>query len=138
MGEFISNNLALVALFVASGMMLLWPEISKLMGSGGAEIGTLEATRLMNQGSTLVLDVREDAEYAAGHLPRARHIPLKDLHKRVDEIGKYKAKPVIVTCKSGPRAGAACRFLKRSGFTNVYQLKGGLGAWQQASLPIEK
>ena len=138
MGEFIMNNLALVALFVASGVMLFWPEIQKLSGGGGAEIGTLEATRLMNQGTTLVLDVREGDEYAAGHLPRARHIPLRELSKRVDEIGKFKTKPVIVTCKSGTRAGAACRFLKQAGFANVYQLKGGLGAWQQASLPIEK
>ena len=138
MGEFISNNLALVALFVASGMMLFWPEIQKLLGAGGAEIGTLDATRLMNQGSTLVLDIRDGADYAAGHLPRARHIPLRELAKRVDEIGKFKAKPVIVTCKSGTRAGVACRLLKRAGFTNVYQLKGGLNAWQQASLPLEK
>ena len=59
MGEFVMNNLALVALFVASGVMLFWPEIMKLAGAGGQEIGTLEATRLMNQGSTLVLDVRD-------------------------------------------------------------------------------
>ena len=138
MGEFISNNLALVALFLASGLMLVWPEIQKLIGAGGAELGTLEATRLMNQGSTLILDVRDGEEYAAGHLPRARHIPIRELSKRVDEIAKFKNKPVLVTCKSGTRAGAACRFLKQAGFANVYQLKGGLAAWQQASLPIEK
>ena len=138
MSEFISNNLALVALFLASGVMLLWPEISRLVGAAGPQIGTLEATRLMNQGATLVLDVRDGPEYAAGHLPRARHIPLRELSKRLDEIGKYKNKPVIVTCRSGPRAGAACRLLKQAGFANVYQLKGGLAAWQQASLPIEK
>jgi len=137
MGDFILNNLALVALFVASGVMLFWPEILKLAGGGGAEIGTLEATRLMNQGS-LVLDVRDEKEFAAGHLPKARHIPVRELSKRIDEIAKFKSKPVIVTCASGARAGAACRFLKKAGFENVYQLKGGLGAWQQASLPIEK
>jgi rhodanese-related sulfurtransferase len=137
-GEFISNNLALVALFLASGLMLVWPEIQKLIGAGGAQLGTLEATRLMNQGSTLVLDVRDGEEYAAGHLPRARHIPIRELSKRVEEIAKFKNKAVLVTCKSGTRAGAACRFLKQAGFANVYQLKGGLAAWQQASLPIEK
>jgi rhodanese-related sulfurtransferase len=136
--EFISSNLALVALFLASGVMLAWPEISRLTGAGGAQIGTLEATRLMNQTGTLVLDVRDGPDYAAGHLPRARHIPVRELSKRIDEIAKFKAKPVIVTCKSGTRAGAACRFLKQAGFANVYQLKGGLAAWQQASLPIEK
>lgn len=138
MGEFVMNNLALVALFMASGAMLLWPEISKIAGGGGSEIGTLEATRLMNQGPALILDVRDANEFAAGHLPRARHIPMRELSGRLGEIGKFKDKPVIVTCKGGTRAGAACRFLKKSGFSNVFQLKGGLVAWQQASLPVEK
>ena len=138
MGEFLMNNLGLVALFLASGLMLVWPEISKLAGMGGPQIGTLEATRLMNQGTTLILDVREGEEYAAGHLPRARHIPLSQLSKRVDEIGKFKDKPVIVTCKTGARAGAATRVLKQAGFNSVFELRGGLNAWQQASLPLEK
>src|SRR5687767_15413464 len=114
MGEFVMNNLALVALFLASGVMLLWPEIMKLAGGGGAEVGTLEATRLMNQSGSLVLDVRDAKDYAAGHLPRARHIPLKELAGRLGELAKFKEKPIIVTDKSGTRAGMACRFLRRS------------------------
>jgi rhodanese-related sulfurtransferase len=136
-GEFILNNIWLVAMFVASGLVLLWPELSRLMG-GTNEVGTLDATRLMNQGTTLVLDVRDNAEFAAGHLPRARHIPLADLEKRIEEIGKYKEKPVLVTCQSGIRSGKAMKLLKSAGFTTVYELKGGLAAWQQASLPVEK
>lgn len=138
MGEFLLNNAALVALFLASGVMLLWPEISKLSGAGGAQIGTFEATRLMNQGPALVLDVRDEKEFAAGHLPKARHIPAKELPTRLAEIGKYKEKPVIVTERSGPRAGAASKLLRNSGFTQVFQLKGGVAAWQQASLPVER
>jgi len=135
--DFILNNIWLVAIFVTSGVMLAWPELSRLAGASN-EIGTLEATRLMNQGTTLVLDVREANEYAAGHLPRARHIPLPELGNRVEEIGKYKEKPVIVTCQGGMRSGRAARLLKAAGFTAVYQLKGGIAAWQQASLPVEK
>lgn len=132
------NNLALVALFVASGTMLFWPEIMKIAGAGSQEVGTLEATRLMNEGKALVLDIRDPAEFAAGHIPRARHIPLRELSKRVDEIAKWKDKPVLVAGKGTAAPGAACRLLKRSGFNNVVQLKGGLAAWQQASLPLEK
>ena len=138
MGEFLLNNLALVALFVASGTMLFWPEIMRLAGAGTQEVGTLEATRLMNEGKALVLDIREPADYANGHIPKARHIPLRELSKRVDEIAKFKDKPVLVTGKGSAAPGAACRLLKRSGFNNVVQLKGGLAAWQQASLPLEK
>ena len=138
MGEFISNNIALIALVLASGLMLVWPEVSRLVGVSGAEIGTLEATRLMNQGPHLILDVRDEKDFASGHLPKARHIPVRDLSRRIEEIAKFKAKPVIVTDTRGARAGAACRLLKREGFTNVFQLRGGLLAWQQASLPVEK
>ena len=137
MGEFLLNNFALVALFLASGALLLWPDLSRFAG-GAASVGTLEATRLMNQPGSLVLDVREIAEFAAGHLPRARHIPLGELGKRIDEIGKFKDKPVVVTCRSGARSGSACRVLKNAGFTNVHNLKGGVPAWEQASLPVER
>jgi len=137
MGEFLMNNLAIVALFLASGAMLLWPEIQRAIG-GSNEIGTLEATRLMNNGPHLVLDVGDGPEFAAGHLPKARNIPVKELSARVAEIAKFKERPVIVTCKGGTRGAAACRFLKQSGFNSVYQLKGGTVAWEQASLPLEK
>src|SRR5512133_2950177 len=110
MGEFVMNNLALVALFLASGGMLLWPEISRLVGASN-EIGTLEATRLMNGGPCLVLDVGDAAEFTAGHLPKARHVPVRELSARIAELAKYKDKPVIVTCKGNARGAAATRFL---------------------------
>jgi rhodanese-related sulfurtransferase len=135
--DFILNNLPLVALFVGSGLVLAWPEISQFIGASN-EIGTLDATRLLNQGTTLVLDVRDAQEFATGHLPKARNIPLKELSGRLEEIRKYKERPVVVTCRAGPRAGSASRMLKKAGFTAVYPLKGGVAAWQQASLPLEK
>lgn len=141
--QFLLGNVAgmpvwvFAVLFVVSGAFLIWPEIMRLAGASN-EVGTLEATRLLNQGTTLVLDVREPAEFAAGHLPKARNIPLRELERRVGEIGKYKERTVLVTCRSGPRAGSASRVLKRAGFATVYMLKGGLNAWQQASLPVEK
>lgn len=139
MTQFLLEHWALVALFLASGTMLVWPELSKLTGGGGGQVGTLEATRLLNQGANvLVLDVRDAADYAAGHLPRARNVPLKEIAGRAGEFAKYKAKPVIVTCKTGARSGAAARALRAAGFEQVYQLKGGVAAWQQASLPLEK
>jgi rhodanese-related sulfurtransferase len=137
--DFIANNLALVALFVASGAMLIWPELSRLGFAGGSQqLGTLEATRLMNQNNSLVLDVREVKEFAEGRLPRSRHIPLAELNTRIGEIAKYKERPVLLTCRSGARSAGAARTLKKAGFTQVFQLKGGIGAWREAGLPIEK
>lgn len=137
MTEFISQNIMLVLLFIASGSMLLWPSVSKLIGSS-REIGTLETTRLMNTGNALILDIRATGEFGSGRIPKSKNIPLAEIDKRIEEIAKYKDKPVVVTCGTNTRAGAAIRLLKQRGFADVYQLQGGFGAWQQASLPIEK
>jgi len=72
--EFIQENLLLVIAAAASGAMLLWSFLGDRV-SGINQLGTLEATRLINE-DALVLDVREDKEWAAGHIPNARHIPL--------------------------------------------------------------
>lgn len=137
MSEFISQNLMLVAIFIVSGIMVLWPTITKLM-QGGREIGTLEATRLMNSGNALVLDIRDTGEFSGGRIPKSKNIPLAEIEKRIDEITKFKDKPVVVTCRANTRSGAATRLLKQRGFSDVYQLAGGFVAWQQASLPVEK
>jgi rhodanese-related sulfurtransferase len=137
MTEFLSQNIVLVALLIASGAMLIWPSIAKTIG-GSKEIGTLEATRLMNTGNALVLDIRDNGEFNGGRIPKSKNIPLAEIEKRVDEIARFKDKPVIITCKSNTRAGAAARALKALGFTDVYQLQGGIAAWQQASLPTER
>jgi rhodanese-related sulfurtransferase len=137
MTEFISQNMMLVLLFVTSGGMLLWPTFAKLAG-GSKDIGTLQTTRLMNSGNALVLDVRATAEFSSGRIPKSKNIPAAEVAKRLDEIAKFKDKPVIVTCGGGGRASAAMRVLKQNGFTDVYQLQGGFGAWLQASLPVEK
>ena len=139
MYEFLSqsNNLMLAALFVASGGLLLWPTVSKLIG-GSHDIGTMEATRLMNNGNALVLDIRDNSEFNGGRIPKSKNIPLAEIDKRIEEITRFKDKPVIVTCRTNTRAGAAVRLLKQRGFVDVHQLAGGFGAWQQASLPVEK
>lgn len=134
--QFIQTNWMLVALSVVSGAMLLWGFIGSRV-SGIEQADTLKATRLFND-DALVLDVREDKEYAAGHIPKARHIPLGQLGGRLGELDKFKAKPVLVTCRSGQRSARACGLLKKAGFTTVYNQAGGILAWERASLPIEK
>ena len=139
MNEFLSqsNNLMLAALFLVSGGVLLWPTVSKMIG-GSHDIGTMQATRLMNSSNALVLDIRDNGEFNTGRIPKSKNIPLAEIDKRIEEITRFKDKPVIVTCRTNTRAGAAVRLLKQRGFVDVYQLAGGFGAWQQASLPVEK
>ena len=134
--HFIQNNLLLVGLAIVSGAMLLWSFIGGKV-SGVTQVNTLEATRLINQ-DALVLDVREDKEFTAGHIPKARHIPLSALANRLTELEKFKHKPIVVNCRSGQRSARACSILKKNGFENAVNLAGGIMAWESANLPMEK
>jgi rhodanese-related sulfurtransferase len=85
-----------------------------------------------------VLDVRDEAEFANGHIADAIHIPVADLESRIAELKKYKTKPLLVNCQRGARSAKACEILRKAEFTQVHNLHGGLDAWQQAKLPLVK
>ena len=134
---FIQKNIFLVAVTLVSGGMLIWPLISRLMSPGKA-VSALEAVQLINRRDAIVLDVRDAVEFAAGHIPNARHFPLNQLDERVKEIDKFKSRPIVVSCRSGNRSASAVALLGRHGFAEVFSLRGGLIAWEQASMPLAK
>jgi rhodanese-related sulfurtransferase len=134
--DFIQNNILLIAVAFASGAMLIWPFVRRT--AGGPWVNTLRATQMINREDALLIDVRDAAEYARGHILGAKNVPLADLERRAAEFDKHKAKPVIVHCDTGSRATRALGVLKGRGFANVSNLAGGYGAWQQAGLPVEK
>ena len=101
--DFITENIVLIAIAFASGAMLMWPLVQRR--GGGPSLDTLGATRMINDSHAVVLDIRETAEFASGHLPNARNIPVGELDKRVGELPSNK--PVLVCCNSGARAGRA-------------------------------
>jgi rhodanese-related sulfurtransferase len=135
--EFVKNNVMLISVAVVSGAMLVWPFLRR--GAGGPWVSTLEATQLMNREDALVLDVRDTAEFAGGHMLGAKNMPLATIEARAGELDKHKAKPVIVLCGSeSTRATKAAAILRAKGFANVVNLSGGFPAWQQAGLPVVK
>lgn len=135
--QFLIDNIFMVGIFVISGGMLLWPIVSGGIGSG-RDISTIDATHLMNRENALVLDVREDHEYALMHIPNSRHIPLSVLESRLNELTKFKDRPVIVSCQSGNRSAKAIQILEKNQFSKVHSLRGGITAWEQASMPLER
>lgn len=135
--EFLKNNALLIGLALGSGIMLILPMFKKVAG-GVPNLGTPEAIALINRQHALVLDVRDDAEFASGHIIDAKHIPLDKLPDRLNELSKYKEKPVLVNCQRGMRSAKACDVLRKAGFTQVHNLQGGLNAWLEAKLPIVK
>ena len=134
--EFVRNNLLLFAVAFVSGAMLLWPLVRRT--TGGPWVSTTQATHLINREEALVVDVREPNEFAAGHVLGAKNLPLARLDASGADLAKRKERPVIVYCDGGERSAKALAALKKQGFTRVANLSGGIAAWQQAGLPVEK
>ena len=132
---FVQNNILLVIIFVLSGSLLLWELFSR---GSGKEIGTLLAVQLINYKDALVLDVREESEYDAGHIPNSKHIPADKIKDRIEEIEKFKDRPIVVIYRSGVRSGAASATLRANGFSHIHNLSGGIDTWKHADLPIVK
>ena len=130
--KFLIDNIFLLGLVVLSGGALALP----LLRGRGNKVTTLQATQLINQGKSLVLDVRDAESFSAGHLLDAKNIPIKDLTQRLIEIDKFKVKNVIVVCQSGAQAAKASGQLSAAGFEQVHNLEGGMTAWQSQGLPV--
>jgi rhodanese-related sulfurtransferase len=135
--SFIQENWMLFIVLFLSGGMLLWPMVQRRL-SAMKDIGTLEATQLINAGNAVLLDVREPKEYEGGRLPNAIHIPLSQLAGRGQELAKLAGRPVVVYCERGNRSRMAGGPLAKQGFADLYNLAGGFRAWQSAGLPVEK
>jgi len=130
-------NMLLFGLALASGAMLLWPLVSRPFRVTN-EVGAIEAVQLINRRDALVLDVRETGDFAAGHIANAKHLPEAQLADRIKELEKYRARPIVVSCRTGTRAPSISGMLRKKGFAEAFALRGGIAAWQQASLPLEK
>ncbi len=133
--EFFKSNILLIGLALASGFMLLLPLFKKSAG-GVPNLTAAEAVTLINRSNALVLDVRDDAEFASGHIAEATHIPLANLAERIGELKKYQNKTILVNCQRGMRSAKACDILRKAEFTQVNNLHGGLNAWVEAKLPV--
>jgi len=135
--EFLGNHYILSAMWLALFVMVIYSFIgARLRGYQNANPAI--ATQLINQQDAVIVDVREDNEYASGHIINSIHIPMGYLKDRMKDLEKYKSKPVIVGCKTGQRSGHACATLKKAGFEQVYNLSGGVTAWKADNLPLNK
>jgi len=135
--EFAVNHPFLVIAFAVLLALTFFNEM-KIATQRFASLTPAGAVNLMNQEDVVVLDVREPSETAAGKIAKAIQIPVSALPKRVGELEKYKGKTLLVYCKTGARAGVACKELSKHGFEKVYSLNGGMLAWQDAHLPTSK
>ena len=133
--DFVINNWQLIAVALVSGGMLLWPV---LRAPGAGALTAPGAVQLINREKGVVVDVGETEEFAAGHVAGARNVPLNQLEQRLPEVVKNKALPVILVCATGARANRALATAKKLGYERAQVMAGGLKAWKDANLPVEK
>jgi len=132
---FLMHNWALVLIAVVSGTLLLAPGILQGARSG---LSTGDAVQLINREKAVVVDVSEADEFAAGHIVGSRNIPVSDLQQRLPEVVKNKSLPLILVCATGARAQRCLATAKSLGYEKAVVMAGGLRAWKEANLPVEK
>ncbi len=107
-----------------------------LLGKPVSNLSAVELNEKLKNGKRpLVLDVRQPDEYRSGHIAGAKLIPLGELSRRIKELPQNRE--IVCVCASGSRSGSATRMLVGAGL-NAVNMKGGMFAWQRASLPVKK
>ena len=131
--EFVGNHpLLFLALFVILAL-LIGSELRQRI-SGVTDVGPSEATRMLNHDNAIMIDTRSEKDYKFGHIVNSLHAP--DINNL--KLDKYRERPLILYCRSGNTSAAYCSKLRKQGFENVYNLKGGVMAWERAELPLTK
>jgi rhodanese-related sulfurtransferase len=126
-------SLGLAGLTVA----LVYNEVSGLFrGYKGLQPAGL--TALVNRDNALVVDLRPSADFEKGHIPGAKNVQMSQFDPENKQLAAARALPVVLVCKAGQASGDAAKRLRKAGFERVYVLDGGIGAWQQAGLPLAK
>lgn len=129
---FIANHPFLVGAFVIIFALFVRNEIRR----SGKQVTAQELVNLMNRDQATVLDVRDANDYSQGHIVNSMNIPYAALARRIDELDKYKEKPLVIACKMGQQSGAAGTMLRKAGFQNVARLRGGLTEWRSLNMPV--
>jgi rhodanese-related sulfurtransferase len=98
------------------------------------DVSVFEARELVGQGKAVLLDVREDVEWASGRVPGALHIPMAQLSTSTDRL---PTDLIACICAHGHRSAVVAEALVGAGY-NAVNVSGGMSAWQEAGLPIER
>ena len=134
--QFASAHPLLSASAVAVTLMALIYEI-RLKSQGFSDVQGAEGVRLINQGA-IVLDTRKREQFNAGHIIGARNVESDQLDSKIEALKSDLTKPIAVCCESGVSSARDAARLRKEGFTQVYNLKGGVSGWRNENYPLEK
>jgi len=135
---FATNHALLSAAWVAIVVLIIFTTI-KIQLSPIKKISTQELTFLMNKEEGVVVDIRSEKDFRAGHILDAKHISSeKANNSEFASLEKYKDKPIIVVCAAGLTAVKVANLLYKAGFTKTSLLQGGMNSWVSGGLPVSK
>ncbi len=132
--KFLSDNWYLILVALTSGGLLLWPIIKE----SKAGLTAAMAVQLINRERGVLIDVSNADEFLAAHAKGAKNIPLGELEAKLGAAVKKKDTPIIFICPMGKRSATATATAQKMGYLAAQNLTGGLKAWRDANMPIEK
>jgi len=132
--EFTSNHVLLVSALMISFFLVVFTELRRKAG-GLVNVEASDAVKLINN-DAVVVDIRSADAFARGHIVNAKNIPADELDGKIEQLQKYKAKPIVAVCDSGVTTTRVVNTLRKAGFESVFGLKGGMLGWGQAGLPV--
>ncbi|WP_462115520.1 rhodanese-like domain-containing protein [Lysobacter xanthus] len=136
--EFAGRHEMLAIAFVGLTLALIYTEIARLFRPYKA-LTPAQLTALINRDDALVVDLSATGDFEKGHIAGSKNVQASGFgpdHRLV--AGAAKTRPVVVVCRTGQASAAAAAKLRKGGFEQVHCLEGGIGAWQQADLPLVK
>ena len=128
-----------ILLLALAGLTLaiVFNELASLL-RGVKGVGPAALTALINRDNALVVDLRPQADFEKGHIAGARNVQMSQFDPENKQLAAARSLPVVLVCKAGQTSSGAAARLRKAGFERVYVLDGGIGAWQQAGLPLAK
>ncbi len=127
------NNLIVVFVAIASGVMLALPSLLK---GGSKTVSVPEAVQLVNHKQGIFLDVRSPESFKTASIPQARNLPVADLTTKLASLPKDK--PIIVVCDHGREAARITASLRKQGYDQAVCLDGGISGWVKGGMPLSK
>ncbi len=132
--EFTANHPLLVGALLLSFFLVIFSEVRR-KARGVMNLEPQDAVKLINA-DAVVLDLRSAEAFARGHIVNARNVPADELDAKSAVIEKFKSRPIVAVCEAGMTSSRTVDKLRKAGLENVFGLRGGMNAWQQASLPL--
>ncbi|MEP7043873.1 MAG: rhodanese-like domain-containing protein [Dokdonella sp.] len=135
--EFLGNHFYLTLGFVGVLVALAVTEAQQFT-RGYKALTPAGLTQLINRENALLIDVSSLQDFEKGHIPGAKHVAMSQFDPESKDLAKVKDLPVALVCKTGQTSATAAQRLKKAGFSKVFWLEGGLGAWSEAQMPLAK